>query len=151
MRGIPNPKLPLPIWIVVSAERRGKALPLLCTSGGTTVVRGRANMAHIRQSRPESGLGFQVTAIETIWLFPLRLAAVQSHRLSRQPPPWEVARTCRTGHTVEYDPFIKSQLASTQLTLGPYLLKNSSRPPPKLGGAKPAYSTDWRVHTLISA
>jgi len=46
-------------------------------------------------------------------------------------------------HTVEYDSFIKSQLASTKLTLGPYEVRISSRPPQNVGVPNPAYSTEW--------
>jgi len=41
--------------------------------------RCRANMAHIRQSRPDSGLDFQVTALQIFKLFPHRSAAVSMH------------------------------------------------------------------------
>ena len=41
--------------------------------------RCRANLAHIRQSRPDSGIGFQVNSFK---LFPLRSEAVPSLKLS---------------------------------------------------------------------
>jgi len=37
-------------------------------------------------------------------------------------------------HTVDYGPFIKSQLASTQLTSVPYVVQTWSRYPEKCGG-----------------
>jgi len=37
------------------------------------------------------------------------------------------------SHTVDYDPFIESQLASTQLTLGPYAVHVWSRNTPESG------------------
>jgi len=40
-------------------------------------------------------------------------------------------------HTAVYDHFIKSPRASTQLTLGPYLVQIWSRPPSNLGALKP--------------
>ena len=40
------------------------------------VSRCRANMAHIRQSRPDSGLGFQVIVLKPFKLLPLRSEAV---------------------------------------------------------------------------
>ena len=40
--------------------------------------------------------------------------------------------------TVDYGPFIKSQLASPQLTLGPYMVQIWSRYPQNLGVLKPA-------------
>ena len=52
------------------------------------------------------------------------------------------ARWTRTYHTVEYDPFIKSRLASTQLTLGANEVQVLSRPPPNLEFSKPWYSTE---------
>ena len=47
------------------------------------------NSAHIRQSRPESGLGFQVNAIKPCKLHPLRSAAgltVEGDRRTTRPP-----------------------------------------------------------------
>ena len=47
----------------------GKTAPVIaCTEGFGCGVQGRcrANMAHIRQSRPDSGLGFQATVLETV-------------------------------------------------------------------------------------
>ena len=53
------------------------------------------------------------------------------------------APSAGSNHTVEYDPFIKSQLASTKLTLEPHVVYISSRPPQNLGVPKPSYSTEW--------
>ena len=36
----------------------------------------RVNMAHTKQSRPYSGIGFQVKALETFNVFPLRSETV---------------------------------------------------------------------------
>jgi len=47
------------------------------------------------------------------------------------------------GHTVEYDPSIKSQLSSILLTLGPYVVQIWSRSPQKLEAMKPSNSTVW--------
>jgi len=52
----------------------GVDVPLRDPSGFPT-GRCRANMAHIRQSRPYSGLGFQVKSCELFELFPLRSEA----------------------------------------------------------------------------
>ena len=41
-------------------------------------------------------------------------------------------------HTVAYDPFLKSQLASTQLTSGPYAVQIWSRIPHNSGGTTPS-------------
>jgi len=41
------------------------------------------------------------------------------------------------NHVVYYGPFIKSQLASTQLTSGPYVKQIWSRPPEISGSPKP--------------
>ena len=41
-------------------------------------------------------------------------------------------------HTVAYAPFIKSQLASTQLTSGPYAEQIWARNAPELRGMKPS-------------
>ena len=38
------------------------------------------------------------------------------------------------NHTVDYDPFLKSQLAFAQLALEPYVVPTWSRYPPKFGG-----------------
>ena len=42
-------------------------------------VRCRANVAHVRQSRLDSGLGFQLKSLEKITLFPLCLEADARH------------------------------------------------------------------------
>jgi len=42
----------------------------------TFLHRCRASMAHIRQSRPDSGLGFHAKSLKPFKLFPVRLAAV---------------------------------------------------------------------------
>ena len=44
-------------------------------AAGAGVVRFRANMAHIRQSRPDSALGFRAKALETSKLFPPELCS----------------------------------------------------------------------------
>jgi hypothetical protein len=41
-------------------------------------------------------------------------------------------------HTMDHDKFIKSQLASKQLTLGPYVVHTWSRDPPKFEALKPS-------------
>jgi len=54
-----------------------------------TLISGRANMAHTRQSRPDSGLVFQVHVLTTFKVFPPRAAAVgqvsAQSRQARQP------------------------------------------------------------------
>ena len=42
-------------------------------------------MAHIRQSRPDSGLGFQVKVLHTLQLFPLRSEADAKPKLRAVP------------------------------------------------------------------
>ena len=44
-----------------------------------------------------------------------------------------VWRWLSAHHTVDHDTFIKSQLASTQLTLGPCVVQFWSPPPPQIG------------------
>ena len=48
-----------------------------CQSVSFQGYRYRANMVHIRQSRPGSGLGFQVQVLESFKMFPLRSQAVR--------------------------------------------------------------------------
>jgi len=54
-------------WIVINKKkdtRRATAAHLQSGEYGThKTVKARANMAHIRQSRPDSGLGLQVNVI----------------------------------------------------------------------------------------
>ena len=47
-------------------------------------------------------------------------------------------------HTVDYDPFIKNQLVSMQLILGPYVLQTWSRNPQNFEATKPSKSTVWK-------
>ena len=42
---------------------------------GAAVFRCRANMAHTRQSRPDSGRGFQVIVLETVQVLPFFLGS----------------------------------------------------------------------------
>ena len=42
--------------------------------GLMNLFRSRANMAHIRRSRPDSGVGFQVKVLQKFKLFPFRSA-----------------------------------------------------------------------------
>ena len=42
-------------------------------------VRCRANMAHIRQSRPDSGLGFQVDVLEPFHVVPSSLGSGETN------------------------------------------------------------------------
>jgi len=63
------------------------------------------------------------------------------HSISAVRVPGSYARVPSTFNTVDFDPFIKSQLASTQLTLGPYVVQIWSRTPRISGGTNPSYST----------
>ena len=51
-----------------------KSLPRIARFG--VWYRCPADMAHIRQPRPDSGLGFQVKFLKTFQVFPLRSEAV---------------------------------------------------------------------------
>ena len=59
-------------------------------------------------------------------------------RIVRQPAlgqrEEQVPPEAEPVHTVNYDPFIKSQLAFTQLALGPSVIRIWSRHPLRLGG-----------------
>jgi len=46
-------------------------------------------------------------------------------------------------HKVDYDPFIRSQLAFSHLTLGPCVLQKWSRVPPSLEETNPSQFTEW--------
>jgi len=46
-------------------------------------VRFRANMAHIRQARPNSGLGFEVKVLETVQVVPSSPRSGRGDTLSR--------------------------------------------------------------------
>ena len=49
--------------------------------------RCRANMAHIRQSRSDSGLGFQAKGLKRFEWFPLRSEETRAPREKRDWPP----------------------------------------------------------------
>jgi hypothetical protein len=48
--------------------------------------RSRADMAHIRQSRPDSGLDIQVKVLNTYELFPFRLEAALCSKIAKGNP-----------------------------------------------------------------
>ena len=58
----------------------------------------------------------------------VRISMIQIRGLGRRP----CAPIFSTHHTVDYEPFIKSQLASMQLTAGPFVLQIWSRNTSKL-------------------
>jgi len=51
-------------------------------------------------------------------------------------------------HSVEYDPFIKRQHASTRINVGPHQVQISSRPLPNLGVPEPSYSRVARPRNI---
>jgi hypothetical protein len=46
-----------------------------------------ANLAHIRQSRPDSGLGFQVKVLQTFQVVPSSLGRVHGYLADKKQPP----------------------------------------------------------------
>ena len=64
------------LWIGTSRLfTKFRRSPVCGTQRLPGIVCCQANMAHIRQPRPDSGLGFQVKALEPFEWFPLRLDA----------------------------------------------------------------------------
>jgi len=61
--------------------------------------------------------------------------------------PLQEFKTYPIGHTADYDPFIKSQLAQTQLTLGPYAVQIWSRNARIFEGTKPSCPTEQEFKT----
>jgi len=61
------------------------------------VFRCRANMAHIRQSRPDSGLDFQVKVLKPLKVFLLRSEAVGGERARERAKGREKASTSPVG------------------------------------------------------
>ena len=61
-----------------------------------------------------------------------------------------ILKTNRFSHTVEYDPFTKSQLASMQLTLGPHMVKMWSDNPQNCEGTKASKTTVCGGRDLIT-
>jgi len=59
---------------------RGAALTLF---GGWMFHRCRANSAHVRQSLPDYGLGFQVKILEPFEVFPSALGSGAGHLMMR--------------------------------------------------------------------
>ena len=55
-----------------------------------------------------------------------------------------------TNHTADYDPFVKSQLASTLFTIGPYVVQIWTRNTPKTGpnGTCIVHRVAWRTSFL---
>ena len=62
MRGFPRNRAPKPTTPEIASETQARGTP-----------RCRANLAHIRQSRPDSGLGFQVKFLTTFYGVPSSL------------------------------------------------------------------------------
>ena len=69
----------------------------------------RANTAHIRQSRPHSGLGFQVKVLQTLQVFPLRSEAVS--------PQTRVPRLSTQTHRVRTRTDVSVASLSTRICL----------------------------------
>jgi len=76
--------------------------------GHQKLDRFRANVAHARQSGPESGPGFQAKQIKPFMVFPFRSAAGLRERDADERD----ARARDSYHTADYNPLIKSQPAS---------------------------------------
>ena len=51
-------------------------------------------------------------------------------------------------HTVDYEPFINSQLDSTQLTVGPFVVQMWSHTMRMMGVPKPSQSAEWKERCL---
>jgi len=102
------------------AQRRRPLRPRWCTP-----YRCRANMAHIRQSRPDYGLHFQVKVPKSFKVFPLRSEAVG-----------EVADLRTPSHSLSWSAAASTGMPSRVLTPKPetldlppwYLCSERSRP-----------------------
>ena len=70
-----------------SASSQGHALT------ASIQVESRANMAHIRQSRPDSGLGFQANALKTVEGVPFSLGSGHPGPISSEYGTYKTVKT----------------------------------------------------------
>ena len=110
----------------------GRTLPPDALGTRTCLSRCRANMAHIRQSGPDSGLAFQVPILETCWVVPCSLG---SGVAGSAPTKYAVLLlsslflpSLELSDTKVYEPSIRALLGSDPHFCGEVLLKLGAVP-----------------------
>ena len=97
--------------------------------GGSSVPRNLLLAVSCNLLAVPSETGMLETAVEQMWHIPdsqdqhFAFASGESQGQLPRASPLHSSICHTPHHTVEYDPFIQSQLASIQLTLRPYLVQ----------------------------